>query len=102
MTARSFDGRFLIHAIANAYWEPLAFELPRAAGRHRGWRRLIDTDLDSPHDICPGPDAPLVSDDRYPVQPRSVVVLFATAALESEALGHPERHRIGNSSKESV
>ncbi|MBS0171036.1 MAG: glycogen debranching protein GlgX [Nitrospira sp.] len=102
LTAHSSDGRFLIHGIVNAYWEPLVFELPRAAGVHRGWRRLIDTDLNSPHDICPGSDAPLVLDDRYPVQPRSVVVLFAVPELEAETQGHPGRHRIGKSSVESV
>ena len=77
LTARSFDGRFLIHAVINAYWEPLAFELPRAAGIHQGWRRLIDTYLESPNDICDGPDAPFVPGDSYLAQPRSVVALFA-------------------------
>ena len=61
----------------NAYWELLAFELPGAAKSEQGWRRLIDTGLDSPDDICDGPDAPLVPGETCVVQPRSVVVLFA-------------------------
>ena len=88
-TARTLDGRFLIHLMFNAYWEPLTFELPpRAAGMHQGWRRAIDTYLEAPDDICEGPDAPLVSGVTYMVQPRSVVALFAvrTVGAEQEAL----------------
>jgi glycogen operon protein len=81
------DGRVLIHVIVNAYWEPLGFELPRAAGVHQGWRRVIDTYLESPHDICAAPDAPLVCADTYAAQPRSVVVLAAWAV--SGALEDP-------------
>ncbi|MGE3977634.1 MAG: glycogen debranching protein GlgX [Nitrospira sp.] len=80
LTAGTLDGRFLVHVIVNAYWEPLAFELPSAAKAEQGWRRLIDTGLDSPDDICDGPDAPLVPGDNYLVQSRSAVVLFALNA----------------------
>ncbi len=65
------DGH-LIYMILNAYWEPLDFQLPVSP-----WRRWIDTGLDSPLDIVPWQDAPPVSGETYPVQSRSVVVLFA-------------------------
>jgi isoamylase len=66
-----------LHVIANAYWEPLEFEIPPADGAHRGWRRIIDTALDSPEDICGWPDAPPMPHPTYVVQPRSVVLLIA-------------------------
>jgi hypothetical protein len=44
----------------NAYHEPLDFEIQESPSR--GWRRAIDTGLDSPHDIAdPGEEPPLVS-----------------------------------------
>jgi isoamylase len=49
---RSLGGRFLLHGMLNAYWEPLAFELPPLApGSRQSWRRCIDTALNAPHDI---------------------------------------------------
>jgi glycogen operon protein len=80
LTATTPNGRFLVYIIANAYWESLQFALPPATGVHRGWRRLIDTALDSPHDICAGEDSPPVADASYRAQPRSVVVLWAFRA----------------------
>jgi isoamylase len=66
-----------VHIILNAYWEALEFELPPVGnGGGHPWRRWIDTFLDSPHDIVDWERAPLVSTDRYRVQPRSVVVLL--------------------------
>jgi isoamylase len=71
--------RMAFHAILNAYWEPLDFELPPVVvGRaHDRWRRWIDTFLDSPHDIVDWKDAPSVGGSMYRAEPRSVVVLFA-------------------------
>ena len=34
----------------NAHREPLEFELPLLAAESGGWRRWIDTSLDSPHE----------------------------------------------------
>jgi len=73
-THRSLRDRFLLHGILNAYWEPLTFELPPVPAE-QGWRRCIDTALDSPDDICPWESAPVVRQATYEVQPRSVVVL---------------------------
>jgi glycogen operon protein len=84
LTFNSLEGHFLVHVILNAYWEPLAFELPPLRkNSHEGWRRAIDTALPPPDDISDGPaDAPLVHDPTYLTQPRSVVLLFALRAME--------------------
>jgi len=67
------------HIILNAYWKPLEFELPWVSRDGRvPWRRWIDTFLDSPHDIVDWEGAPAVSGHSYRVEPRSVVVLFAS------------------------
>src|SRR4030095_7966962 len=51
-TLESVRGRFFLHAMLNAYGEPLTFELPPvpAANQYR-WRRCIDTARGSPDDI---------------------------------------------------
>ena len=84
LTFNSLEGRFFVHVILNAYWEPLTFELPPLEGNsHEGWRRAIDTALAQPDDISEGPaDAPLVRSKTYLSQPRSVVLLFALRSME--------------------
>jgi glycogen operon protein len=67
---------FSLHIILNAYSEPLAFELPDL-GEGRPWRRWIDTALDSPHDIIPWLEAPVVPGGSYRAEARSVVMLYA-------------------------
>ena len=58
-----------------AYWEPLAFELPLPPpDSSEGWRRVIDTYLESPEDYCDGAE-PFAAGSTYRVQPRSVVLL---------------------------
>jgi glycogen operon protein len=66
--------QLLFHMIVNAYWGPLEFELPPAAGP---WRRWIDTFLQSPEDIVEWQVAPPVPGSTYRAAPRSVVVLYA-------------------------
>ncbi|MBC7237388.1 MAG: glycogen debranching protein GlgX, partial [Chloroflexi bacterium] len=58
--------------IANAYGEALEFDLPREVT----WRRLVDTSLESPDDICSEEEAPALSEPRYRAGPRSVVLLL--------------------------
>ncbi|MGD0511666.1 MAG: glycogen debranching protein GlgX [Terriglobales bacterium] len=65
----------LFHLIANAYWEPLNFELPPV--NECQWRRWIDTSLDSPQDIVAWQSAQPVSGCNYLAGSRSVVVLYA-------------------------
>jgi isoamylase len=75
-TLQSLRARVLFHGMLNAYWEPLPFELPPVPAEHeQGWRRCIDTALDSPDDICPWEGAPVVRRATYVAQPRSVVLL---------------------------
>ena len=52
---------------------PVALPAPRRAA----WRRALDTALASPQDIAPPERAGRRGEDRYVVQPRSVVVLEA-------------------------
>ena len=75
-TLRSLNARFLLHGMFNAYWEPLAFELPPVpAGHEKHWRRCLDTALASPDDISAWETAPSVKDGTYLVAPRSCVLL---------------------------
>jgi isoamylase len=75
-TLRSIRGRFALHCMVNAYWEPLTFELPPvAADSQDRWRRCIDTALASPDDIGRWGDAPVVEQPTYAVQPRSLALL---------------------------
>ena len=75
-TMGSLRGRFLVHGMLNAYWEPLTFELPAASdGRGGAWRRWIDTSLPSPDDILPWEGAPPVTQPAYVVPPRTTVFL---------------------------
>jgi isoamylase len=80
MTAWSLRGRFVIHVMINAYWEPLTFELPPVPANFGvTWYRWIDTYLDSPDDICTLNEAPVIRDTVYYVHPRSIVSLIAVA-----------------------
>jgi glycogen operon protein len=88
-TVRGPGGAALFHAMFNAYWEPLPFDLPPLTlSMHEGWRRWIDTYRDPPGDVADGFDAPLVEGPHYLVQGRSLVVLFALSRERS-------RHRDG-------
>jgi isoamylase len=73
-----------VHLIMNAYWEPLDFELPKPDS-NKGWRRWIDTALDSPNDIMAWQVAPVFAEGRYNASPRSVVVLWAPLAPAESA-----------------
>nr|WP_228006969.1 alpha-amylase family glycosyl hydrolase [Cyanobium sp. LEGE 06143] len=66
-----------LHVMANAYWEPLDFELPTAGGIGNPWRRWIDTWLESPDDITEswGTSLPLTM-SHYRVGSRSLAVLL--------------------------
>lgn len=72
----------VVYFIFNSYWEPLEFELPptekdAAKGREYRWRRWIDTFLESPQEIVPWQEAPLLTQRTYQAGPRSVVILWA-------------------------
>ena len=74
-TLQTRGGHAEIHALLNAYWGPLTFQIP-PADPARPWRRWIDTALPSPDDISASwLDAPVVTGPAYDVQSRSVVLL---------------------------
>ena len=74
----------LLHLILNAHWEPLEFELPLVGDQSgAGWRRWIDTSLDSPHDIVDWQNAAPFAGRTYLVGPRSIVVLYAPFGTSS-------------------
>jgi glycogen operon protein len=78
-TLRLGRGRlpFWLHAMFNAYWEALDFDLPPApAAGSAGWQRWIDTSLESPEDIMDPITAPMVPGAQYRVVSRSVAALF--------------------------
>ena len=78
-TAVSLTGARVFHLILNSYWEALNFELPQLPeNTFIGWRRLIDTALPAPEDICEEGEATLVEEPTYLAQHRSVVLLFST------------------------
>jgi isoamylase len=68
----ALDGGARVHAIFNAFWEPLPFELPPAEG---GWRLLVDTAMPPPDDARGWDEALPVEGRTYLAQPRSVVLL---------------------------
>lgn len=72
------------HLILNAYCEPLDFELPVCDGS-QGWRRWIDTALESPDDIVEWRKAPPVPGRTYHVGARSVLMLVAGSGLEDNS-----------------
>ena len=77
-TLRTFHSRFLLHAMLNAYWEPLDFEVPPADGAESSaWRRCIDTAAPPPNDAPAWADAPCLESPHCVVQPRSLVLLAA-------------------------
>jgi glycogen operon protein len=45
VTTTSIDHQFRWHAMVNAWWEPLTFQLPAADGGQQSWQRWIDTSL---------------------------------------------------------
>jgi glycogen operon protein len=72
------DSQERLHVILNAYWEPLAFDLPPAVAG-RSWRRLVDTSLPTGQDFC-DPPMPLAGDSQqYACQARSSVILVEFA-----------------------
>jgi glycogen operon protein len=83
LTIQSITGRLGIHLMVNAYWEALQFEVPGVPlEASHGWRRWIDTSLESPEDVADWGEGPLLSQGGYLVQPRSLVALVAGARRE--------------------
>ncbi len=78
VTTWSHDGLVMYHLMFNAYQEVLEFQLPPlSSDSSSGWRRIMDTFLDAPDDICRWKDAVTITGLIYPVQPYSFVFLCA-------------------------
>jgi len=79
VTASSLSGDLLMHFVLNAWWQPQPFELPALPdwAEASGWRRLIDTALDAPHDIELEGSPPRLEGPTLQVEARSVVMLVA-------------------------
>jgi isoamylase len=77
-----------IYLIFNAYCEPLEFELPQiGTAQVNGWRRWIDTFLESPDDIAPWQNSPWIEGSTYRAGPRSVVVLWGKSDYTRDGRG---------------
>jgi glycogen operon protein len=71
--------------LVNAFWEPLEFEIPPAPELiEGGWKRWIDTSLESPSDICSLDQAEVVSQGRYTLPSRSLAVMLGRFAAPQE------------------
>jgi glycogen operon protein len=96
-TVRCGPGRlpFWLHMMFNAHWEALDFELPPGPDdAASGWRRWVDTALESPEDIVDTPaSAPPVPGTHYRVMPRSVAVLFMPTDARSRPTSGGEDER---------
>jgi hypothetical protein len=67
----------------NGYHEPLTFQIREMASG--GWKRAIDTGLESPNDIVePGREISFTLTE-YRVQARSVAVLIGETATKASA-----------------
>jgi isoamylase len=88
-TWRTVRGRFLMHGMLNAYWEPLTFEVPAVPDTAtHGWRRFIDTAVVSPDDTVSLESAPSVTAPTCVVEPRSIVLLGLTLPKTERSHGN--------------
>jgi glycogen operon protein len=74
-TLHGLHGRYALHCLCNAYWEPLTFAIPPLSRAMAPWRRMIDTALAAPNDITPLDETVVVAGSSYVAQPRSIVLL---------------------------
>ncbi|MGR8931985.1 MAG: glycogen debranching protein GlgX [Gammaproteobacteria bacterium] len=69
---------YIIYFIFNSFWEALEFDLPdHYQNITLNWSCIIDTAKPSPYDCVEISHATRLNSNRYPSQPRSVVVLIA-------------------------
>jgi isoamylase len=91
VTILSLDGGFRWHAMVNAWWEPLTFQLPQVDGGQERWHRWIDTSRPSPEDIVSPDGAPAIEGGEWTVPGRSLTVLLAGLSPRSAAGdAHPD------------
>jgi len=95
-TLVSLRGSFSLHAMFNAYWEPLTFRLPAPIEGSVGWYRWVDTSQASPDDIHEWDRVGLLGESHCVVEPRSVVLAIDRCftegrGLDSHAVSHYEQ-----------
>jgi len=72
------DSEGHIHIMANAWWNPLTFEVPALPiSEEKTWRKVIDTYQNAPSDFIPTDTAPAITNGKCTLMPRSIVVLVA-------------------------
>jgi glycogen operon protein len=77
-TVNSVHGRFRLHMMINAYWEPLTFAVPPVEAPRQGpWQKLMDTALAMPDDIHEFLKGPVHEAASYTVQARAMAALVA-------------------------
>jgi len=76
----SRNEKSVVHAMINAYHQPLEFEIPSAPDNNiTPWRLLIDTSLASPNDINLPEEAPDYLPKTYTVKPHSAAIVWHQA-----------------------
>jgi glycogen operon protein len=70
-----------VFIMLNAYWEPLAFEIP-FSGPGRAWHRIVDTSLEGGEDFHGLDKAPRIVLGRYALAERASAIL-ATRPLKT-------------------
>jgi len=86
VTTWSRNEHLMYHLMFNAYHEALEFQLPPVSpDTSSGWRRVMDTFLEAPDDICSWKNAALIQANSYLVQPYSTVVLVARLLGEGKS-----------------
>jgi glycogen operon protein len=86
LTLRAGPGA--LHVIFNAYWEPLEFELPALDRGLDGWRRIVDTSLDSPADLAfTFTEADKVATPAYRAEARSIAIVAARQSRGGKGKG---------------
>jgi glycogen operon protein len=75
VTMTNASRRSRLHLMANAWWEPLVFEVPPANAGEKPWRNWIDTAKASPLDILSADDLAPSAELECRVHPRSIQVL---------------------------
>lgn len=69
-----------IHAMINAFHEPLTFEIPNDNMFH--WKSIIDTAATAPNDIFLPENAPFFQNDKCELKERSIRVLLSDAKVK--------------------
>ena len=75
-TLRYPDAGEQLHAIFNAYSQPLSFEIP-SLDSHEGWHRIVDTARDAPEDFYYPEASPPLENKTYTASAHAAVVLIS-------------------------